>query len=136
MRYGSREWRVRYPSIDAPQGTGCASKPEPVADVVREGDVTTVVLQGEIDLSNAWAVREIIEEECARHPAKLVVDLDAVEFVDSSALNLFVTTHRTLLAEGCLLVLASPSEQVWRSFVITHLDGTLLFEKTPARNVS
>lgn len=100
---------------------------------MRDGDVTTVYLQGELDLASASKVRRLIEGECARYPAKLVVDLSAVEFIDSSGLSLLVVTHRRLLDEGCLLVVASPSETVWRAFVVTNLDGTLLFEPAPVQ---
>ena len=131
MHLDQRQWRVHSRAEHGP-GAGSRTRVEPVGDVLRDADVTTVFLQGELDLATASEVRLLLEEECSRRPAKLVVDLSAVEFIDSSGLNLLVATHRRLSDEGCLLVVASPSETVWRTLALTRLDETLLLQRTPA----
>ena len=129
MHRRQREWRVQSPS----ERNGIVRhRVEPVREVLRDGDVTTVHLQGDLDLATVSKVSMVLADECARHPEELLIDLSAVDFIDSSGLRLFVDTHRRLMNAGCLLVLASPSDAVWRTFVMTNLDGTLLFRHSPA----
>jgi anti-sigma B factor antagonist len=101
----------------------------PVGAVVRKGETTLVRLAGELDMATMPLVREALERECERRPRRLTLDLAAVEFLDSSAMNLLVAVHRRLRAEGSDLVLANPSEvvaytmriaQLHRSLTITH----------------
>jgi len=127
MKHTSRDWIAR--SDGAPSRS---DQNGPVAGVARDGNVVNIALRGTVDLRTLSDVRSAIDAECARGVDKLVVDLREVEFVDSSALHLFVTTHRRLSAHGGLLVLASPCDSVWRTFTVTSLDGTLLFESAPA----
>jgi anti-anti-sigma factor len=101
----------------------------PVRVVVRDGQTTLVRLAGELDMATMPLVREALERECERRPLRLTLELGAVEFLDSSALNLLVAIHRRLRAEGSDLVLDNPSEvvahtmriaQLHRLFTITH----------------
>jgi anti-anti-sigma factor len=70
-------------------------------------------------------VREVLERECERRPLRLTLELADVEFLDSSAMNLFVTTHRRLRAGGSDLVLADPSHAVAHTMQIAQLHRLL-----------
>ena len=94
-----------------------------VAEIVPDADSTRIVLAGDLDMSTVGQARPIIERACESRPEKVVVDLSAVEFVDSHGLHLVVTTHRALTATGCVLVMLPPPEPVRRAFEITGLDG-------------
>ncbi|HEY1317419.1 MAG TPA: STAS domain-containing protein [Gaiella sp.] len=96
----------------------------------RDGDLRRVVVSGDLDLSTVARVRLAIESACESTPAKLVVDLSAVEFVDSHGLQLLVATQRRLAAGGCSLVLVPPVEHVRRVFTLTGLDRFLGEEPT------
>jgi anti-sigma B factor antagonist len=98
---------------------------EPVRAVVREGETTLVRLGGELDMATMPLVRETLERECARRPLRLTLELAAVEFLDSSAINLLVAIHRRLRAEGADLVLANPSEVVAQTMRIAQLHRLL-----------
>ncbi len=93
-----------------------------VAEVVRDPDVTRIVLTGDLDMSAVARVRPIVESECEHSPATVVLDLSAVEFVDSHGFRLLVATHRALTADGCALVVLPPPAPVRRAFEITGLD--------------
>jgi anti-anti-sigma factor len=127
MRQTHRDWTAHTDRAPGP-----SKQNGPIAAVVRDGKVVNIALRGHVDLRTLAAVRSAIDAECARRPDKLVIDLESVEFVDSSALHLFVTTHRRLVSDGGLLVLTRPCDAVWRAFTVTNLDGTLLFESAPA----
>ena len=101
-----------------------------VVDVLRGCDTTRIVLSGDLDLSTVARVRVAIESACVRAPANVVVDLSAVEFVDSHGLQLLVTTHRNVTAEECSLAVVPPSGHVRRAFTLTGLDW--LFGGEPA----
>ena len=91
-------------------------------DVFRDGELTRIVLSGDLDLSTVGRVRVAVESACENTPANVVVDLSAVEFVDSHGLELLVTTHRSVAAEKCSLAVLPPSGHVRRVFTLTGLD--------------
>ena len=94
-------------------------------DVSRQGNSVAMVLDGEIDLHTAGIVEAVIDRECKRSPTRLVVDLSAVEFLDSTGLHLLLRAHARLAAAGCALVLLRPSENARRALAISGVDRLL-----------
>ncbi len=94
--------------------------------VERAEGVTTLVLSGELDLASLVEVREALERECRPPLSRLVLDFAAVEFIDSSALHLFVATQKQLEADGCTFEIVHVHEPLRSIFAMTHLDGVLL----------
>jgi anti-sigma B factor antagonist len=84
----------------------------------RNGDVV-VRLAGEIDLYNAAEVGAALETVAKDQPARLVVDLTEVEFVDSTALGTLIEARKQL-TDG-RLVLAAPSRDVRRALEVAGL---------------
>lgn len=68
-------------------------------------DVEVLELEGEVDLVSAELVREAISETTA---PTVVLDLCAVEFVDSAGLRAFDAANRKLSAEGRALAFVAP----------------------------
>src|SRR5215217_848873 len=64
--------------------------------VDQEHRVVLVRLRGEIDLSNAEAVRLQIEEAVPNHAIGLIVDLSLVRYLDSSGVRLLFELARRL----------------------------------------
>jgi anti-anti-sigma factor len=83
-----------------------------VVDVVRNGDVTRILLGGDVDVQSARRLGSFLEAEGDGGARTIVVDLSAVEFVDSHGLRLFVDMHRRLMREGRCLVLVPPPDHV------------------------
>jgi anti-anti-sigma factor len=95
-----------------------------VLRVDRHPDVTTVVLAGELDLAVVDELRETLERECERRPGRLVVDLAAVDFIDSSALHLFVSLHRRLRGDAdSSFEIVGVNNSIRRVFSIAKLDA-------------
>ena len=88
--------------------------------VSRIGETAVVRLSGELDLHSAPAVRDALTGTIAEAPARLVVDLADVTFVDSTTLGVFVEAGKRL--DGAPMVLAAPGPEVRRALEVSGLD--------------
>jgi anti-anti-sigma factor len=82
-----------------------------------------VAVSGEIDISSAPALRDAIDEAIASGAALLIVDLDAVAFMDSSGLNALIGATKRL-RPGALRVVAGQTH-IRRIFSITGTDKVI-----------
>jgi anti-sigma B factor antagonist len=91
----------------------------------RVGVAAIVTIVGEIDMANAPEVKGAID--ASRDGAeRVVVDLSAVTFLDSSALNALVHSQRDLAEHEISFRVVSPADQsVRKVFEITHLTEPL-----------
>jgi anti-sigma B factor antagonist len=94
---------------------------DPVAGIDRNSDATVVHLAGELDLYNAQTVREALLAVAEESPQRLVVDLAAVNFIDSTALGVLIEA-RTRMANRKAFLLASPGLETRRALEISGLD--------------
>lgn len=94
---------------------------DPVTGVERRGDAVILHLAGELDLYNADAVRAALLSSTAEQPDRVVVDLSAVEFVDSTVLGVLVEA-RSRLDDGRSLLLAAPGLETRRALEVSGLD--------------
>ena len=105
---------------------------EPGVSVTTESNHTAVVsLTGEHDLSSSDRVRDALQS-VGRSPVT-VLDLTAVEFVDSSILGVVVSAHREAKEGGRRLVVvvgSTPSTSVRRILDLTGLSGVLEITET------
>jgi anti-anti-sigma factor len=69
------------------------------------GDVDVVELHGELDFACADEIREAL---CAAGAATIVVELGAVDFIDSAGLRELDAANRDLRAAGRTLALVAP----------------------------
>jgi len=94
---------------------------DPVAGIERSDGLTVVGLAGELDLYNAAVVRDALLACCAESPERLIVDLSAVTFVDSTALGVLIEA-RTRMANRRGFLLAAPGLETRRALEISGLD--------------
>lgn len=94
---------------------------DPVTGVDRTDDGVVVHLAGELDLYNAHEVREALLACCDESPARLVVDLSGVEFVDSTVLGVLVEV-RSRMDEKNAFALAAPGREARRALEVSGLD--------------
>jgi anti-sigma B factor antagonist len=94
---------------------------DPVAGIERNDGLVVVSLAGELDLYNASAVREALLECCNESPERLIVDLSAVKFIDSTALGVLIEA-RTRLVNRNGFLLAAPGVETRRALEISGLD--------------
>lgn len=97
------------------------------AAVVEAADASgTVVVRitGELDMSSAPAIRTAIEPVLASGPARIVLDLGGLEFVDSSGLAVLLQAAE----HANDIVLRNPTGIVLRVVEATGLSDTLPIE--------
>jgi anti-sigma B factor antagonist len=84
-------------------------------------------LAGEIDAASSVALAAQLD----RLPVgpRVVLDLAAVTFIDSSGLRVLIDAHRRAESEGRLVVIANPSPPVCRLFEISGLTNHLHIEQ-------
>ena len=99
--------------------------------MVENGTALVVRLAGELDLYNADAVRAALLAAAERSPRRLVVDLEAVRFIDSTALGVLVEA-RSKLADRRSFVLAAPGVETRRALEVSGLDRHFTVERTVA----
>jgi anti-sigma B factor antagonist len=85
------------------------------------GDACVVRLGGELDLYNAPQMREALTDACSDSPARIVVDLSEVEFIDSTALGVLIESRARLDNQRAFL-LAAPGLETRRALEISGLD--------------
>jgi anti-sigma B factor antagonist len=93
----------------------------PVLGVEQQGDACVVKLGGELDLYNAPQMRQALTDACADSPARVVVDLSEVDFMDSTALGVLIEA-RSLLGNRRAFLLAAPGLETRRALEISGLD--------------
>lgn len=96
----------------------------------RDGSTAVVTLRGELDAHDAPRLRETfaqaLEEACAGGAEpRLVLDLTAVAFLDSTALGTMVGALRRAREAGGDLSVVLPESPARRIFEITGLDELL-----------
>jgi anti-sigma B factor antagonist len=84
-------------------------------------------LAGEIDAASSVALAAELDPLPTGH--RIVLDLAAVTFIDSSGLRVLIDAHRRAETEGRLLVIANPSPPVSRLFEISGLTNHLHVEQ-------
>ncbi|MBG0832219.1 anti-sigma factor antagonist [Planomonospora sp. ID67723] len=96
------------------------------ASVGLRGDVVIVRLSGELDMSTAPRLSlQISEATRLISPPRLVIDVQHLEFCDSSGLNLMVKTVHEVERAGGRLLLSGVRERFARLLRVTGLGRTL-----------
>lgn len=98
--------------------------------VQHEVPARLVVLNGRLDVSAVPDVRLALHAAIDAGVGDLVVDLSAVEQMDSTGLGVLVGAHRRAGRAGRTLVLRDVSEPVARLLLRTRLDRVLYLART------
>jgi anti-sigma B factor antagonist len=93
-----------------------------------EGEVSVVVLRGELDFDEAPTFGRVLEELRTDGVRKIAVDLSDLTFIDSSGISVLVGAARAAAAEQGTLVVAAPSPHVQRVFDIVNLSELVAVE--------
>lgn len=92
--------------------------------VVREQDGWSVLeVSGEIDIATAPSLRERLHGLLAENRSRLIVDLDDVGFLDSTALGVLVGVLKRARMDNGEVRIASTQPRVRKVFEITRLDS-------------
>jgi len=99
--------------------------------VSRRDNATTVHLEGELDLAGQQDVRETVLEAIQRRPARLILDLSRLSFIDSSGVHVLLeATQQSAEQQTSLMIVPGPP-LVQRVFELCHLVDRLPFTSGP-----
>jgi anti-sigma B factor antagonist len=102
-----------------------------VAGVDRRDGAVVVSLAGELDHYNAEEVRSALRDVLSGEPEVLVVDLEQVTFIDSTALGVLIEAL-SMMADRSGFRLAAPGLETRRALEVSGLDRHFLVHDTVA----
>ena len=97
-------------------------------DTHEQGGWWVVAVRGEVDVATAPRLRESVISVVSKGRRGVVVDLDAVDFIDSTGLGVLVGALKRVKTHGGELRVVCTNSRVLNVFEITGLDG--VFEIT------
>src|SRR4051812_36734867 len=100
------------------------ARPHFTADVHAEGDVVKLRLGGELDLAAARRFRAALYA-CVGPGLVVELDLSALEFLDSSGLQLLVSAAKSAKADGWTLRILPPTGRARQALTIAGLERVL-----------
>lgn len=87
-----------------------------------------LALTGELDISTAPRLDEDLRRVESERPARIVLDLERLEFLDSTGLRLLILADNRARDEGRELAVAHANEMIRRVFRLTRLDERLTLQ--------
>lgn len=89
------------------------------------GSATVVAVTGELDVSTAPELEERLQQLIDGGSADLVVDLSAIDFLDSTGLGVMVKALKWAREAGGGLRVVATEERITKVFTITGLDEVM-----------
>jgi anti-sigma B factor antagonist len=100
-------------------------------EVANKGEASVVSVVGELDLASSPALEEELERLAAGNAPLVIVDLSALEFMDSTGLSVLVRAHHRAAENGQRFGLINGSQQVQRLLSLTGVAERLTLEEMP-----
>jgi len=91
-----------------------------------EGDIAVLALEGRLDLTSASTLKEASKEALARDSKKVILNMDKVDFINSSGLGALVSILKEVRNSHGSMRLTNLAPYVKEIFDITQL--TNIFE--------
>src|SRR4051812_38708857 len=93
--------------------------------LLEEADSVRLLVSGDLDRDNAWALTAAVIRSEVTQPSRVVVDLHQLEFIDVGGLRAITDAARRARRHSCSFTVANPSGPVERLFRLTGLDRAL-----------
>lgn len=93
-----------------------------------DADCVTLTLHGEVDIASAPALEPQMRNAEELMPRRVVLDLAAVDFIDSTGVHALIRAQQRAERIGYELVVAHPSSIVQRLFSITGITARFRIE--------
>ena len=90
-------------------------------EAIRENNASVIALRGEIDVYTAPLLRQKIVDLVDEGALNIVVDMERVDFLDSTGLSLLINVDRRLRSEGRRLTVVSGTGAPHRILEISGL---------------
>jgi anti-sigma B factor antagonist len=99
----------------------------------RQNDIDIIILSGRFVMANAQEVKERLDSLIAQSKSKILIDMEKVTFIDSSAFAVLVSIYKELHSKSGHLVLVT-SPVVQSLLELTRLQT--IFEIMPNQTVA
>jgi len=112
-------------------GTQARPAPKPSQLTIQrrdEGDDVTLSVCGELDLASAPALARELQGAERPQLGRIVLDLAALDFIDSSGVRLLLQAKERADSNGHLLVLTNLPANAQRLFTLTGLSAHLVIQ--------
>jgi len=103
-----------------------ASSSRPLTNMSLPSPRNVLPLEGQIDLNVSAKVAESLAQLIKDKPARLVVDLSQVNYIDSSGLAVLINGMRDMEDYGGLFILAGVRDEVRPILETAHLENFFL----------
>lgn len=90
-------------------------------DVNQRDDVAVLAVRGEVDMWTAPRLRQHLMSLIGEGREQVIIDLEAVDFLDSTALGVMVGAHKRLAERGGGLSLVCSQRRILRVLEVTGL---------------
>ncbi|MBQ8409798.1 MAG: anti-sigma factor antagonist [Clostridia bacterium] len=113
----------------------CAARDrKPGFDSEFTGTVLKIKLRGEIDHHSAVAVRTAIDDMIrSKRPAQLIIDMSAVDFMDSSGLGLIMGRYAVMKDIGGTVKVSDPSPNTEKIMNLAGMERIIQIVHTSGR---
>lgn len=99
---------------------------------VRDGDRAVVIgVTGELDLASSPALEHELENGPPSHAEVVIIDLRALEFMDSTGLSVLVRAHQRSVESGQRFGVVKGPQQVQRLLSLTGVADRLTVGDSP-----
>jgi anti-anti-sigma factor len=92
--------------------------------------VTLVAVRGEVDISTAHLLTEIVNLVASNKPSRVTLDLAEVCFFGADGLRALLSAQRTIAAAGGQLLLRDPSPITHRILALTQTEQLFQLDTT------
>ena len=101
-----------------------------------DGPFDVIEVGGEIDVYTAPRLREAIVAAIEADHTRLIIDVEKVEFLDSTGLGVLVGALKKVRADGGTLDIVCTQERILKIFDITGLDKVFGLHRTVAEAIA
>jgi anti-sigma B factor antagonist len=91
-------------------------------DVQRTSDETKLTIRRSLDINSAPALSEEIDKIVATRPARVVVDLGALDLIDSSGVAALVKLYKGVRGGGGAITISGARDQPLAIFKLLRMD--------------
>jgi anti-sigma B factor antagonist len=103
---------------------------------MHDGSAAHLALRGELDMLSAPLLARALESASRGDPARVILDLRELRFMDVSGLRAILDAARSARRDGRSLVIANPMPHIVRLLELTAIDQSLEVLGRPLASVS
>lgn len=96
--------------------------PIPAFDVQRNNTATTLTVRGSLDINTAPQLAEEIDRIVGGRPKQVLVDLSALDLIDSSGVAALVKLYKGVRAAGGVITISGARDQPLSIFKLLKMD--------------